>query len=668
MKYVILGGGVAGLAIGAYLRRKQKEVVIAEKSPIVTSQGHAFLLHDDAISILRSLSQDHNRKMPGERISLFSLRRPDGSEIKCEELKSWTCMRRSDLLQYMESILEPAVMRRGRTFSHFVREEGRVVAASFTNGETEYGDVFIGCDGGGSRVRESIFGSLPPATVMYKEIVGVTRNEKYWQRYGHTFVKFQHDEIGLAFGMIPTGTHEFVWFMQYDPCRGDIRDSDAASIKKFCTRTLKGFPVEVADILAGNDFSATYVWNTRDFDLLPAFHHDNVVLLGDAAHQALPFSSTGTTNALVGAKTLAGALDNAHNLETAFRQYYSQRAPVVGEHIRMGRELRAAFLQPRRHESQTPLALHTPAPQPKRVVISPSTLQTPSITSGRGPVVILPPRNGRSADLLTVRYFTDPICSTCWIIQPALKKMSLEYGPYLDIKYYMGGLLPSWDTCEGKIKSPTDAARLWKDVNAIYHIPIDGDIWLEDPLSSSFPPSIAVKAAQLQDEQAAILFLRRIREMLFLEKKNIMRWKHLETAAAEVGLNLRAFTRAYEGKARTAFQQDLQLAREMGVRSFPHLIFSNAAGQTIRLKGHLYYEDLERAILELNPYAKRCLIDSRPVNLFRHFPTLLEEEFAMLSDLVAEDARILLQQLDARGFIQKLPTKKGKLYKVITQP
>jgi 2-polyprenyl-6-methoxyphenol hydroxylase-like FAD-dependent oxidoreductase/predicted DsbA family dithiol-disulfide isomerase len=651
MKFVVIGGGIAGLAIGAFLQRKGKEVIVSERQTGAPTQGHAFLLHDDAVSILRSLSLDHNRKMPGERISLFSLRRPDGSEIKCEELKTWTCMRRSDLLEYMESLLQPSAIRRGRSFSHLIRREGRVVAAAFTNGETEYGDVFIGCDGGKSKIRDAIFGKLPPTTALYKEIVGVTRNESHWERYSHTFVKFQHDQYGLSFGLIPTGTQEFVWFMQYDPCRGDVRDGDAESIRNFCTKSLNGFPAEVAEILAGNDFSKTYVWNTRDFDLLPAFHQDNVVLLGDAAHQALPFSSTGTTNAIVGAKTLSEALGNSISIEAAFRQYYTQRAPIITEHIRMGRELRAAFLQPRRHQSQTPLALHTPAPSPLRAGAASS-----------------PVRIGASSKKITVQYFTDPICSTCWIIQPALKKMALEYGPYLDINYYMGGLLPSWDTCEGKIKSPADAARLWKDVNATYNIPIDGDIWLEDPLSSSFPPSIAVKAAQLQDEQAAVLFLRRIREMLFLEKKNIMRWKHLEAAAAEVGLNLSAFTKAYEGKARIAFQQDLQLAREMGVRSFPHLIFTNSAGQMVRLKGHLYYEDLEKAILELNPYARRCLIDAGPVNLFRHFPTMLEEEFALLSDLITEDARLLLRQLDQRGYIQRMPTKKGVLYKVLTQP
>src|ERR1700722_14100930 len=147
MKFVVIGGGIAGLAVGAFLQRKGKEVIVSERQTGIPAHGHAFLLHDDAISILRSLSLDHNRKMPGERISLFSLRRPDGSEIKCEELRNWTCMKRSDILEYMEGLLRAADLRRGRSFSHFIRRQGRVVAAAFTNGETEYGDLFIGWGG-----------------------------------------------------------------------------------------------------------------------------------------------------------------------------------------------------------------------------------------------------------------------------------------------------------------------------------------------------------------------------------------------------------------------------------------------------------------------------------------------------------------------------------------
>jgi len=46
--------------------------------------------------------------------------------------------------------------------------------------------------------------------------------------------------------------------------------------------------------------------------------------------------------------------------------------------------------------------------------------------------------------LIKIIYFTDPICSSCWGIEPQLRKLKLEYGKYLEIEYRMGGLLPDW--------------------------------------------------------------------------------------------------------------------------------------------------------------------------------------------------------------------------------
>ena len=57
---------------------------------------------------------------------------------------------------------------------------------------------------------------------------------------------------------------------------------------------------------------------------------------------------------------------------------------------------------------------------------------------------------------------------------------------------------------------------------------LDGDVWLEGPLYSSYLPLIAFKAAQLQDSDKAITFLRRLKELVFLEKKNITRWEIIE--------------------------------------------------------------------------------------------------------------------------------------------
>ena len=630
MKVVIIGGGIAGMAMGVFLRRGGTDVVICEKSTGIEERGHAFLLHAEAIAILSELDGSHRIESPGVAVGSFQLFRPDGEVVKKVSLDGWRCMKRCSLTGYLQSLLSPEVIRGGRVFSHFIRERGRVVAAAFTDGAIEYGDLFIGADGGNSKVREALFGQVSMTPVAVKEIVGMALNKTLAQRHAGDFIKYQEAGRGLAYGMIPTGKEEVVWFMQYDPAIADVAENDPEAIEAFCHEMLGAFPAEVQAILRANDFGKTYVWHTKDFDLLPAFHHQNVALIGDAAHLTLPFTSAGTTNAVVDAKILSNCLDQWADPEEAFRAYYRLRSGVIAEHIQLGRQLKQGFLSP--------------------------------VKKAEAPLPFL----GSSGSLqrLRVMYFTDPICSTCWVIQPAWKKLNLEYGHCLDIQYIMGGLLPSWKDCKGKIQSPSDAAMHWKEVADSYKMPLDAGVWTEDPLSSSFPPSIGFKAAQLQDEQKALLFLRRVREMIFLEKKNIMKWRFLETAALEVGLDTTRFRADYVGAAREAFEADLAQAEELGVTSFPTLIFSDASGHSVRIKGYQHYQDFEKVILQLAPSAVKAVFDREPESLFRHFPTMVDAEFALLSNLLRKDARRILQQLNNDGYLDKVESENGVLWKM----
>src|SRR3954465_4886465 len=89
-------------------------------------------------------------------------------------------------------------------------------------------------------------------------------------------------------------------------------------------------------------------------------------------------------------------------------------------------------------------------------------------------------------------YFTDPICSSCWGIEPQLRKLKQEYGAYFNIEYRMGGLLKSWSEYGGTdVRGPGSVAQHWEEASAHYNMPIDSDVWNEDPLHSSYPPSIA---------------------------------------------------------------------------------------------------------------------------------------------------------------------------------
>ncbi|MBV7530684.1 ClpXP adapter SpxH family protein [Chitinophaga sp. sic0106] len=263
---------------------------------------------------------------------------------------------------------------------------------------------------------------------------------------------------------------------------------------------------------------------------------------------------------------------------------------------------------------------------------------------------------------LTITYFTDPICSSCWGIEPELRKLKLEYGNYIKFNYHMGGLLPDWSYNSGGISKPSDVAHHWDEVSRHYNMPIIGDVWLEDPLPSSYPPSIAFKAAQLQDEQKAIVFLRTSRELLFLQKKNITRWEHLSDAAVAAGLDPARLKADYEQTAEALFQKDLELARSMGVRGFPSIFISDKSGQIEFVYGVKPYEVYTKAIGKLFPEAAKVSYDKSWEALFGVFPTLTTREFAELSETSIAQAEAALEQLKQAGRLMQFHTRNGDLW------
>ena len=263
---------------------------------------------------------------------------------------------------------------------------------------------------------------------------------------------------------------------------------------------------------------------------------------------------------------------------------------------------------------------------------------------------------------IRVIYFTDPICSSCWGIEPQLRKLKLEYGESLKIEYRMGGLLPDWSYNSGGISKPSDVAHHWDEVSLYYDMPIDGDVWLEDPLDSSYPPSIGYKAAQSQDEGKALLFLREIREMVFLQKKNIAKFENLEIAARKVGLNTAQFINDYNGKAKSLFEEDLKLAKSMGVRGFPTMFFLDQSGNKEIVYGSKPYAAYESAILKLNPSVKKIDYSKNWESLFSEYRSLTAKEFSELSGLERSASEQQLHLLAVKGNLEKRSTKNGSIW------
>ncbi|GAB3808013.1 hypothetical protein GCM10028819_46040 [Spirosoma humi] len=226
----------------------------------------------------------------------------------------------------------------------------------------------------------------------------------------------------------------------------------------------------------------------------------------------------------------------------------------------------------------------------------------------------------------------------------------------------MGGLLPDWSYNSGGISKPSDVAHHWDDVSRHYDMPIDGDVWLEDPLNSSYPPSIAVKAAQMQSPEKAVYFLRKIREMVFLQKKNITKWEHLEEAAQWVGLDIARLKTDYEGEAQTLFADDLQLGQKLSVRGFPSMFFGDESGKQEFVYGSKPYSVYENALKKIDDSVQKNEIDTQWQRLFAHYPSLTAREFSELSGVPRQDSEAYLQSLTEQGHLSSIRTKNGDLW------
>lgn len=641
MKVVIIGGGIGGITTGILLLKNGFEVCICEKENGIPNKGNAFLMHSEGLAIVSGLN-DKGIKMqlPGNKIDSFMQLRPNDTIVKYQKLDPWQCIRRADLIAFLYSFIPSNKIKYNKVFSHFLYRRDKAIAAVFQNGEIEFGDVFIGADGANSAVREYLFGKTNFTATEVKEFVGVTSCSELIIQNPNLFKKFVSKDKAISFGYIPTSATELVWFMQFGTDLMHQKEGPNG-IKEICINLLKDFPEDVQTILNCNDFSTSYTWNTRDFDLLPTFHKKNVVLIGDAGHLALPFTSAGTTNALKDALSISRLLTSNKNPENAFKAFYDERAPEVKEHTLMGRDLKRKFLNPSEEEEDD-------------IKIPLIEKQLPAFN---------PKPNYKKVHIL---YFTDPICSTCWQSQPQLRKLKLEYGDYIEIEYCMGGLLPSWDNFNrGGITNPAEAAEHWRQVAAEENMPLSPNVWLENPIPSSYPPSIAFKAAQMQDTDKAIIFLRRLNEMLFLESKNIIENVLLYNAAFEAGLDAARLLRDLEGKAQQLFEADLELATKLQISILPTFIFTDKFNNSKILEEYQHYESFEKTLFSFIPFAQKKTVKNDLKSLFKVFPTLTTKEFSFLADVQTEEAEELLDNLYNEGIIvQQLKNQIGVVWKL----
>ncbi|WP_300385109.1 DsbA family protein [Clostridium sp.] len=178
-------------------------------------------------------------------------------------------------------------------------------------------------------------------------------------------------------------------------------------------------------------------------------------------------------------------------------------------------------------------------------------------------------------------------------------------------------------------------------------MPIDGSLWFNNPVKSSFIPSRVFKVIQQIDEHLALVFLRKAREAVFAFDKNIAEDEVLIEIINTLGLDGKEIVKESSlTKSQQLLEEDFAFATQLGVRGFPTIIMVNKENKAVKIVGARsfdYYLSALKQILNDNKELKPASVPK--------LSEFLEKSNLLFSREIEE--MYGLNQTEVKGFIQE---------------
>lgn len=267
---------------------------------------------------------------------------------------------------------------------------------------------------------------------------------------------------------------------------------------------------------------------------------------------------------------------------------------------------------------------------------------------------------------LEIYMFIDPLCPECWALEPILKKLKIEYGRYFSLKHVLSGRLA--DLNVSKKKNYEHMAEFWEKTASRTGMSCDGNLWLENPIESPHLASIALKAAELQGRRAGIRFLRKLQEVLFLDKQDVSSIDVLIDIARYMELDVEEFKAdLLSDSAAKAFQCDLKIASEMDVQEIPTLVFfnENAEDEGIKITGSYPYEVYVEILAEMlsEPPVQAA---PPPLETFiKYFKFVASKEIAVVYNMSISQVEREMKKLLLKQQVEQIPAKYGTFWRYL---
>lgn len=348
----VLGGGVAGLcfALACHQRAGLKDVLVYERDPgqqPPDRMGHGLILMQNGVDALaavgaRGLLDDCT---PLRRAVFRDAR---GRVTQTETLSGVYCLTRAAIITGLRARLPAATL----CYEHHCTQVAvdaahRVTSVHFSNGAVVgagAADLWVGASGYRSPMCSALNPGLKRDLSPVHEIVTSTHLPELAAELGDRFIKTALPDRQIAFGLLAPSRDQVIGFLQFNAARHQSppRWASQEQLRGFLLELLEGAPDPIGDYLRLADMRTAHVWRPVNAALPARLHGPNAVLIGDAAHPMLPFTSQGVSAALEDGVLLADALANG-GLD-AVPAFVEARRRAAGVFIEGGQRILASFL------------------------------------------------------------------------------------------------------------------------------------------------------------------------------------------------------------------------------------------------------------------------------------------------------------------------------------
>jgi 2-polyprenyl-6-methoxyphenol hydroxylase-like FAD-dependent oxidoreductase len=307
MKIAILGGGVAGVASAIALTLKGHDVTVHERRDADTNIGAGIVVWPNAAFVLEQFGVlDDIAAVAGRPRAMRRLSRA-GDDLGSLDIGLIDGRMGYPSLSILRADFQRILLARLQSLGVAVRYGRNVVRIDpgaevhFGDGTTLTADLVVGADGRmASCARRYVTGDATPVYQGFINWIGVCDGE------------FDADEVsdywgtGERFGIVPVGSNKAYW--AGGAAQATIGARNPNDYRDELQRIFADWPEPVRRIVAATPAARINKIYVHDHDPVPTWHRHNLIMIGDAAHAALPTSGQGACQALEDAWHLANCV------------------------------------------------------------------------------------------------------------------------------------------------------------------------------------------------------------------------------------------------------------------------------------------------------------------------------------------------------------------------